>query len=61
LQKLNKMAKKTKKEKKNNELIRIDTVAGVVFAHPEEMIEVCISDGIYIPVPAKELTVGSEL
>ena len=43
------------------ELIRIDTVAGVVFAHPEEMIEVCISDGIYIPVPAKELTVGSEL
>ena len=57
------MAKKSKNGNTTpeKELIRIDTVAGVVFAHPEEMIEVCISDGIYIPVPAKELTVGSEL
>jgi len=57
------MAKKSKNGNTTpeKELIRIETAVGVIHAHPNEMVDIQISDGIYIPVPAKELTIGSEL
>ena len=57
------MAKKSKKGNitPEKELIRIETAVGVIHAHPNEMVDIHISNGIYLPLPAKELTVGSEL
>ena len=57
------MANKSNNGNKTSEkeLIRIETAVGVIHVHPNEMVDVHISNGVYIPVPAKELTVGSEL